>query len=167
MFGKNNLYNCEKELKVFIMKICLVGSAGGHLTQLLQLQDLWNKYNSFYITYKEKSSEKLAKKYKTYFVKDPLRNPLYFLLTVFQSLYIFLIENPDIIITTGAGVAIPITLLGKIFGKKIVFIESLSRVETPSITGKIVYPISNLFLVQWKSLLKKYDQKARYEGKLF
>jgi len=149
------------------MKICLVGSAGGHLTQLLELEDLWNQYNHFYITYKEESSKYLPKSQKTYFVKDPMRNPLYLLLTFLQSLYIFLLENPNIIISTGAGITIPITFLGKIFGKKIVFIESLSRVKDPSITGKILYPISDLFLVQWKSLLKKYGKRARYGGRVF
>jgi UDP-N-acetylglucosamine:LPS N-acetylglucosamine transferase len=148
------------------MKICLVGSAGGHLTQLLELEDVWKKYDSFYVTYKRESSKNLSQIRKTYFVKDPIRNPLYLFLTFLQSLYILLMENPDIIITTGAGVAISITLLGKFFGKKIVFIESLSRVENPSITGKILYHISDLFLVQWKSLLKKYGQKAKYRGRV-
>jgi len=57
--------------------------------------------------------------------------------------------------------------LGGFLGKKIVFIESLSRVKNPSLTGKFLYPISDLFLVQWKSLLKKYGSKAKYGGKVF
>lgn len=148
------------------MKICLICSAGGHLTQLLQLEDLWKKYNSFYVTQKKKISSNLSKKRKTYFIKDPIRNPLYLALNFLQSFHIFLKENPDIIITTGGGIAVSMSYLGKFFGKKIIFIESLSRVENPSLTGKILYPISDLFLVQWKSLLKKYGKKTKYRGRV-
>jgi len=152
---------------MIMVKICLISAGGGHLTQLLQLNDLWKKYDSFYVTEREEITEDLTRKYRTYFVKDPLRNPLYFLVTFFQSFFIFLKEKPDTIITTGGGIGIPMSYLGGFLGKKIVFIESLSRVKNPSLTGKFLYPISDLFLVQWKSLLKKYGSKAKYGGKVF
>ena len=139
-----------------MVKICLISAGGGHLTQLLQLNDLWKKYDSFYVTEREEITEALPQKYKTYFVKDPLRNPLYFLITFFQSFSIFLKETPDIIVTTGGGIGIPMCYLGKFLEKKIVFIESLSRVINPSLTGKFLYPISDLFLVQWKFLIKDF-----------
>ncbi|MFQ6055839.1 MAG: PssD/Cps14F family polysaccharide biosynthesis glycosyltransferase [Methanosarcinales archaeon] len=146
------------------MKICLICSSGGHLTQLLQLEDLWKKYDSFYVTQKKKISKDLSKKYRTYFIKDPIRNPFSLILNFLQSFLIFFLENPDIIITTGGGIAISMCYLGKMFGKKVVFIESLSRVENPSLTGRFLYPIADLFLVQWKHLLKKYGSKAKYWG---
>lgn len=147
------------------LKICLACSAGGHLTQLLQLNDLWKNYEHFYLTFKSKSSLNLIG--KTYYIINPKRNPILFLLVFIQSLAIFLIEKPQIVITTGAGVAVPISLISKIFGKKVIFIESFSRVKTPSPTGKLLYLFADLFLVQWKSLLNKYGPKARYEGAVF
>ena len=146
------------------MKICLISSSGGHLTQLLRLENLWNKYNSFYVTQKRKISKDLAKKHKMYFIKDPIRNPFSLIQNFFQSFQIFLLENPDLIVTTGGGIAASMCYLGKMFGKKVIFIESLSRVESPSLTGRLVYPIADLFLVQWKRLLKKYGSKAKYWG---
>jgi UDP-N-acetylglucosamine:LPS N-acetylglucosamine transferase len=147
------------------LKICLACSAGGHLTQLLQLSDLWKNYEHFYLTFKSKSSLNLTE--KTYYIKNPKRNPILFLLASVQSLSIFLIEKPQVVITTGAGVAIPISLISKVFRKKLIFIESFSRVKTPSATGKFLYFFADLFLVQWKPLLKKYGSKAQYEGAVF
>jgi UDP-N-acetylglucosamine:LPS N-acetylglucosamine transferase len=133
---------------------------------MLQLESLWKKYDCFYVTEKKEISRDLPKKFKTYFIKDPVRNLFYLLLTILQSILIFLKENPKIIVTTGGGIAVPMSYIGKFFRKKIIFIESLSRVENPSLTGKLLYPISDLFLVQWKSLLKKYGKKAKYGGRV-
>jgi len=149
------------------MKICLISSAGGHLTQMLQLENLWKKYDSFYVTERKETSKNLTKKFNSYFIKDPGRNLFNLCLAFFQTFLIFLKENPDIIITTGGGIAVPMSYIGKLFGKKIIFIESLSRVKNLSITGKFLYPISDLFLVQWKFLLKKYGNKAKYGGRVF
>lgn len=148
------------------MKICLICSAGGHLTQLLQLEELWGRYDSFFVTHKKEITRDLPKRHKTYFIKDPGRNPLYFLINFLQSFFTLLTEKPNIIITNGGGVAVPMSYLGKLFGKKIIFIESFSRVENPSVTGKLLYPIADLFLVQWKFLLKKYGPKAKYGGRV-
>jgi len=148
------------------MKICLICSAGGHLTQLLQLEDLWKEYGYFYVTHKKEITKDLPKKYKTYFVQDTGRNPFSFLINFLQSFFILFVEKPNVIVTTGGGVAIPMTYMGKFFGKKIIFIESFSRVENPSSTGKLLYPIADLFLVQWKFLLKKYGHKAKYGGRV-
>lgn len=148
------------------MKICLICSAGGHLTQLLQLEDLWNRYDSFFVTHKKEITRDLPKKHKTYFIKDPGRNPFYFLINFLQGFFILLTEKPNVIVTTGGGIAIPMSYLGKFFGKKTVYIESLSRVENPSLTGKFLYPVADLFLVQWKFLLKKYGLKAEYRGRV-
>lgn len=148
------------------MKLCLIASAGGHLTQLLQLENLWKKYSFFLITHKKPVTKNLRKKYKTYFIKDPLRNPIYFLINFFQSFLILIKEKPDIIITTGGGIAVALSYLGKLIGKKLIYIESLSRVRNPSLTGRLLYPIADLFLVQWKSLLKKYGNRAKYKGRV-
>lgn len=106
----------------------------------------------------------LKKNEKVYFVEDPSRNPIKFLKCLFQTFCILKKEKPKVIISTGAGVAVPACFLGKLFFKsKIIFIESFCRIEEPSLSGKLIYPISDLFLVQWKKLLKFYG-KAIYRG---
>jgi len=148
------------------MKICIAGSTGGHLLQLLQLKQTYSEFDHFFLTFKRPMSESLAKKEKVFFVKDPGKNPLNLLINTLQSLSIFIKQKPDVVISTGAGVAVPICYFAKMFGKKVIFIESFSRVDSPSLSGSLVHPIADLFIVQWKPLLKFYN-KAVYGGSIF
>lgn len=158
------------------LKICLVCSHGGHLTEMLRLMDAFEGQKAFLITYDEKTTRgvRTANPIRNYLIK--IRNTKIFQLNFFQfllhmiyitleELKIFLKERPDIIVSTGSEIAIPICYLGKFLGKKIIFIESLSRVNDLSRTGKLIYPIATLFLVQWNHLTTKY-KKARYEGRV-
>ena len=144
------------------MKICLICSAGGHLLQIRKLNKFYTKHDYFFVTFFSKPIEELARKEKFYFVNDPRRNILRFLVNAFQSLSVFLKEKPDVIISTGAGVAIAMCWWGRLFGKKVIFIESWSRIEKPSFAGRLVYPAANLFIVQWKQM-QKYYSKAKFE----
>jgi len=144
-----------------------VCSAGGHLTELIQLKEVYEQYDHFFITLKRQDAIDLAKKEKIYFISDPERNPIKFIANLFQSFWILIKEKPNIILSTGAGMAIPVCYIGKIFRSKIIFIESFCRIKEPSLTGKIIYPIADLFLVQWREQLKKYGNKAIYSGSVF
>jgi len=148
------------------MKICLTCSSGGHLLQIMQLENFYKKYDHFFLTFRRDMTENLAKKEKVYFVKDPKRNPFALILNFFQTLSVFLMERPDITISTGAGVSVVACFLAKVFKNKIIFIESFSRVKYPSFSGRLVYFVADLFIVQWKSLLKFYP-KAVYGGSIF
>ena len=75
-------------------------------------------------------------------------------------------KNPDIFISTGAGIAVPFFYIGKLLGKRLIFIESFTRINMPSLTGRLVYPISDLFFIQWDELKKHYP-KAIFVGGLF
>lgn len=147
------------------MKICLICSAGGHLTQIRKLESLYKRYDYFFVTFFNEPAADLAQREPFYFVKDPGRNIINFIINIFHSIKIFAQEKPDIIISTGAGVTIPMCWIGRIFRKKLIFIESWSRVEKPSISGKLIYPIANLFIVQWEEMLKFYP-KAVFKGAL-
>lgn len=147
------------------MKICLVCSPGGHLTQIRRLKKFYRKYDYFFVTFFSKPIEELAKQERFYFVKDPGRNPYRFLVNIFQSLKVFLKERPDAIISTGAGVAIAMCWWARLFGRRVIFIEDWCVVENPSFSGKMVYPIASLFIIQWQQL-QKYYPKARFKGAL-
>jgi UDP-N-acetylglucosamine:LPS N-acetylglucosamine transferase len=150
------------------MKICIACSAGGHLTEISQIKKSYEKYDYFYVTFKREDSIDLSKKETVYFVNDPGRSIKNLIKCIFQSLKIMFKERPRIIISTGAGVAVPICFLAKFFSKsKIIFIESFCRIYNPSLTGRLIYPISDWFFVQWEELLKKYGDKAVYKGRVF
>lgn len=156
-------------------KVLFVAGSGGHIAQLsILLQKIGDNYNSELML--EKSDklgiEKFSKKYKIYTTEairgksEPiLKTLLRILVNSFQSLIILIKSNPECIITTGPGLGIPICIMGKIAGKKIIVIESWSRTKTKSYVGKLLYPLSNLFFVQWPEMLKQYP-KAKYVGRL-
>ncbi|AKB23630.1 capsular polysaccharide biosynthesis protein [Methanosarcina sp. MTP4] len=123
--------------------------------------DAFEDNDVFFITYEGARSSELVKKYT---MKNLGMNPFRFLLSVPKVFGILLREKPDIIISTGSEIAIPVFYTAKLLRIKTIFIESLCRVEAPSLTGKIVYPISDVFLVQWKQLLPKFGKKAQYWG---
>jgi len=144
------------------MKIGLVCSQGGHLTEMLCLMDAFEKHEFFFITYDTPTTKNL--KYKKYLTKNIGTNPKKMLKVFFQTFKIIKKEKPDIIISTGSEIAIPVSFIAKMMHIKIIYIESWCRVKTKSATGRILYFISNVFLVQWPELTKKYGKKALYKG---
>ena len=75
-------------------------------------------------------------------------------------------EKPDVIISSGAAVAVPFFYLGKLMGKKLIYIEVFDRIDKPTVTGKMVYPITDRFIVQWEEMKKVYP-KAINLGSIF
>jgi len=131
----------------------------------MKLQDAYRDYNRFFVTFRGPNSTELARKEKVYFIMDPRRNPLRFIANFFEALKIFFSERPNAVISNGGGIAIPFCFIAKAFGRKIIFIESFCRINSASASGKIIYPIADLFLVQWKENLAFYP-KARHVGNI-
>jgi beta-1,4-N-acetylglucosaminyltransferase len=86
------------------------------------------------------------------------RQPFLLLVNAWQSLRILLRERPDVILSTGADVAVATCLIGKLLGAKLIYVESGGNVHTPSLSGRIVYPFADLFLIQWEPLRKRYPK---------
>ncbi|MFH0889598.1 MAG: PssD/Cps14F family polysaccharide biosynthesis glycosyltransferase [Candidatus Aenigmatarchaeota archaeon] len=149
------------------MKIAISSSAGGHLTEILQIRGAYDKYDKFFITVKRKDTEDLANAERVYFVKDTGRSVIGLLKNIVQSFRIISSEKPDVVITTGAGAAIPSCIIAKLLGAKLVYIESYCRVKSKSISGILLYPFADVFLVQWESMTAKYGKKAQYWGGVF
>ena len=154
-------------------KVLFISSTGGHFKELMQLKKLFNDFDYIIITEKTKTSKSLKETYgkKISFViygtKDHmLTYPFKLFINCWILLYQYIKFRPKYIVTTGAHIAGPMCYIGKIFGSKIIFIETFANSETKTITGKLVYPIADLFLVQWESMLKLYP-KAKYWGNLF
>lgn len=147
------------------IKVCIASSAGGHLTEVLLIKKAYEKYDKFFVTFERENSIELANKEKVYFVEDPKRSLKKFIKCMFQTFQIMFKERPSVIISTGAGVAVPACFIGKLlFKSKIIFIESFCRITKPSLSGRLIYLISDLFFVQWQRLLKYYGSKACYRG---
>jgi len=144
------------------MKICIVSSCGGHLTEVQSLGSVYKAYEHFYVV-NHPILLRDDMKDNTYFIRHSERD-LLFLFNLIEAYKILKAEKPDLIISTGAGPVVPFALIGKyMFGVKIIFIETLTRISKPSLTGRIMYYLSDIFYVQWPEL-KKYFPKAKYCG---
>ena len=154
-------------------RVMFISSGGGHLSEMLMLESLFPKYDYCVITEKTKSTLDLKNKYKNktgyliYGTKDHIISyPFKLLANCFKSLYYYIKYKPDFIVTTGAHTAGPMCCLGKIFGSRVIYIETFANVYTKTITGKLVYHMADLFIVQWESMLKLYP-KATYGGCIY
>ncbi len=146
------------------IKICLVASGGGHLTLLLKLAESWKGYDTFYITTTDIVVEKLHKFGKVYVVEECNRkNPIRVIKVLVRCIRIVLGERPDVVISTGAAAGCMVCFLSKLFGAKIVWIDSITNVYRLSLSGRLVRRIADLFLVQWPELAEKYP-KVEYVG---
>jgi len=148
-------------------KICFVCSGGGHLTELLEFIDYIKIKNRFLVCCDHKYKNVDKKFNKVYFIAPPLISLKNFLVSIFKTLSILFFEKLNIIISTGGEISILFFYFGKIFLHcKTIYVECSAQVYNPSITGTIVYLITDLFLVQWEPLLKKYGKKAKFVGGL-
>lgn len=159
---KNIIKDYEKEIKV-----CLVCSSGGHLTHLYMLKPFWEDKERFWVTFNKEDAKSLLhdeKKYNCYFptnrsIKALIKNTK-------LAIKILKKEKPDLIISSGAAVAVPFFYIGKILGCKTIYIEVFDRIDKPTLTGKIIYPVSDRFIVQWEEQKKVY-KKAINLGSIF
>ena len=149
------------------MKVCFITSSGGHLTHLIQLKEWWKDKERFWVTFDKEDSRSILKDEKKYWCYFPTnRNIKNLIKNTFLAYKVLRKEKPDLIISTGAAVAIPFFYLGKLFGAKNIYIEVYDRIDKPTITGKVVYPITDLFILQWEEQ-KKFYPKGEFLGGLF
>lgn len=148
-------------------KLCLVGSSGGHLSQLFALSDFWQDYSRFWVTFKKEDAVSLLKEEIVYWCYYPTnRNIKNLFRNTMLAIKILIKERPNLILSTGAASAVPFFWIGKLLGAKTIFVEVYDRINQPTLTGKLVYPVSDLFLVQWDELTKYYP-KAENIGKIY
>lgn len=151
------------------IKICFAASSGGHYEQLLMLKPLMEKYDSFILAEKTLYNAS-AKNLKIYFLKQVNRKEKSFIprmiCNLFLSLKIYIKERPNYVICTGVLAMIPMCLIVKFTGGKLIYIESFAKVSSPTQTGKFLYKFADRFYVQWKPMLKFYPN-AKYLGGIY
>ena len=149
------------------MKVCMVGSSGGHLAHLYMLKPFWHNKERFWVTFDKEDARSLLKDEKMYSCYYPTNRSLKALIkNTIIALKVLIKEKPDLIISSGAAVAVPFFYLGKLFGAKLIYIEVFDRIDKPTMTGKIVYPIADKFVVQWEEQKQIY-KKAVNLGSIF
>jgi UDP-N-acetylglucosamine:LPS N-acetylglucosamine transferase len=130
------------------------------------LMPIWEKYDRFWVTFKKQDALSLLKDEKIYGCYYPTnRSALNLVRNTCVALRILFKEKPDIIISSGAAVAVPFFYIGKLLGSKLIYIEVFDRINSPTLSGKIIYPVTDIFVVQWVEQLIFYP-KGIYLGEL-
>ena len=156
------------------MKVLVILGEGGHTTEMIKLVELLGPtydYSYLMAAHDRISEGKIKIAGPIYRISLPRGKytgllatlKLSFLCSV-QGLSVLLQVRPKAILSAGAGIAVPISVFGRLLGVKVIHVESACRIRTLSLTGKIMYRVAHLFFVQWELLKKKYP-KAIYAGR--
>lgn len=146
------------------MKVCIISSCGGHLTEVRCLKPGYEKYEHFYVL-NDKAILPADMQGRTYFITHSERD-WKLVLNLREAFRILRKEKPHVLLSTGAGPAVPFALVGRLlFGARVVFVETITRIKGPSMTGRLMYWLANEFFYQWKSL-SPFFPKATYGGPL-
>lgn len=157
--------NITKEKMKKNKKLALVASSGGHLSQLYLLKETWSEYDRFWVSFDKEDANALLKDEKLYHCYYPTnRNVKNTIKNTWLALKLLIKEKPDVIISTGAAIAVPFFYIGKLFGCKTIYVEIFDRIDTPTMTGKLVQPIATKTLVQWESMKKVYPKSENIGG---
>lgn len=153
-------------------KVMFISSEGGHLHELTQL-DI-KKYDYSIITEKTESTKGLKQKYDQervhYLAYGTRKNPLkYFFILIYnliKSFMLFIKIRPQVVVTTGTHTAVEMCYIAKLLGAKVIWIETFANRHSKTLAGRLVYPISDTFIVQWEEMKSIYP-KSEYWGSIY
>jgi UDP-N-acetylglucosamine:LPS N-acetylglucosamine transferase len=147
--------------------VLLVCSTGGHLLQLVALEDAWSGFRRAWVTFDKSDARSLLSNERVFYAHGPTNRNLKNLLRNIVVAWRVVSEvRPRVVLTTGAGVAVPFAWIGRLRGAAVVYVESLARIEGPSLSYRLVGPIAARRYVQWPELARKLPN-ARFAGNVF
>ena len=148
-------------------KVMFIASTGGHLNELMQIKPLFKKFDYHIVTEKTKVDDSFKEEYKdkiSFLIygtkKYPFTYIFKFLANCFISLYYFFRYQPEVVVTTGTHTAVPMCYIAKLFGSKVIFIETFANRTSGTVAGRLVYPIADTFVVQWEEMHKVYPKSV-------
>lgn len=149
------------------IKICFVGSSGGHLTHLYMLKPFWEDKARVWVTFDKEDARSMLVGERMIPCYYPTNRSLKALIINTRLAWkVLRSERPDVIISSGAAVAVPFFYIGKFLGSKTIYIEVFDRINKATVTGKLVYPVTDRFIVEWEEMKKVY-KKAINLGSIF
>jgi beta-1,4-N-acetylglucosaminyltransferase len=146
------------------MKILLVCSSGGHFAGMMRLKKFWGRNERTWVTFRNPSTEGDLQGEKVWWAFSPTnRNLVNLVRNFFLAIFVLLKERPDLVVTTGAGVAVPFLFLARLLGAKAAFVESITRVKSLSLSARLVSPFAEVY-VQWPELHQNYPKTIYAEA---
>jgi len=154
-----------------MLKIALIANSGGHMSELRAIQPAFEGHDCFYITLRRPWHKSLA---PCFFIGPPkeklprkLALGIYLVTAFFHVCWVILKTRPDLVVSTGAELAIPAFWMAKLLGARTLFLESLTRYDRPSRAGRFVMPVADVFLTQQEQMVASDPKHIRYEGNIF
>ena len=146
------------------MRALLVCSPGGHLQQMLALEPAWREMGRAWVTLAGPDVDYLLDGEDVTLGRGPTnRSAINFLRNLAIAWRVLRSRRPDAILSTGAGLSVPFFLVGKLLGIRLVYVESLTRTESISLSGRLVYPLADRFFAQWPEAAGRL-RRAEYSG---
>ena len=141
------------------MRLLLVSSSGGHLAQLHVLRDWWGRHDTRWVTFDTDHARSLLAGEPVVWAHHPTtRNIPNLLRNLLLAVRTLRRDRPDVVVSTGAGVALPFFLLARLMRIPTAYLEVYDRIETPTLTGRLCAPLSDVFLLQWEEQRAVYPQ---------
>jgi len=141
------------------MKVGLVCSAGGHLTQLWWLKSWWSQHARFWVTFDLPDARARLASERVYWGHHPSnRNLPNLARNLILARQVLEHERPDVLVSNGAGIALPFFIIGRSMGIGLVFTEVYDRIDTPSLTGRLVRPLADEIVLQWETQRAAYPE---------
>jgi beta-1,4-N-acetylglucosaminyltransferase len=148
------------------VELLLVCSTGGHLLQLVALREAWGGFSRLWVTFDRGDSRTLLAEEEVVIAYGPTnRSVVNLARNIALALRVVRRSRPQVVLTTGAGVAVPFAWIGRLCGAKVVYVESVTRIDGPSLSYRLVRPIVSRLYVQWPDLLEALPH-ARYRGSI-
>jgi UDP-N-acetylglucosamine:LPS N-acetylglucosamine transferase len=139
------------------MKTLLVCSSGGHLLLLHRLREWWERHDRLWVSFRKVDAESMLAGERVVWAFHPTqRNVVNLLRNAWLAWRTIRRERPDVVVSTGAGVALPFFLVARLHRIKTVYVEAYERVDSASLTGRLCYPLSDLFILQWEEQRRFY-----------
>jgi beta-1,4-N-acetylglucosaminyltransferase len=139
------------------MKVMLVCSSGGHLAQLYRLKPWWQKHDRRWVTFRKPDSLSVLRGERVAWAHHPTtRNVPNMIRNLGLAWRLLRRFRPHVLVSNGAGVAFPFFVAARLLGIDTVYMEVYDRIDSPTLTGRLCYPLSDLFLLQWNEQKRFY-----------
>jgi UDP-N-acetylglucosamine:LPS N-acetylglucosamine transferase len=152
--------------------LLLVCSTGGHLLQLVALREVWEGASRVWVTFDKSDARSLLRSEQVVHAFGPtnrafgLTAALNTLRNAVLAWRVVSAARPSVILTTGAGVAVPFAWVGRLRGAQVVYVESLTRIDGPSLSCRLIAPVASRIYGQWPEFAEAVP-RARYLGNVF
>lgn len=141
------------------MTVLLVCSSGGHFKALCQLRPFWEQHDRLWVTFRTATTEAELEGERVCWAYSPTnRNLPNLVRNLLLAAQVLVQERPSLVVSTGAGVAVPFLILARLLGRQVVFIESVTRIDTLSLSARLVRPFLTVLYVHWPQLQRRYPR---------